>query len=411
MMAAMPSLRTFPEGFLWGSATSSHQVEGGNQGNDWWAWEAAPGHIHDGTRSGDACDWWRGRAEEDLSLAAEYGQNAHRLGLEWSRLEPEPGRFDEAAFDRYRAILAHAHKLGLRSLVTLYHFSLPTWAAAQGWTAPSLAPAFARFAEACAQRLSPLVDLWATINEPLVLAFMAYFGRQWPPGLGSTLAFARAVRQLLRGHVAARAAVHRVQPDAQVGIVLNLPAFDAANPRDPRDRAVCKLQETVFNEAFLRALDGRYDFLGLNYYGRYQVAFDLSLVGRMFGRHVQTPTVSTPNTDWGQISPEGLTRQLLRVQRLGRPIYVTENGVYDNHDRVRPGYLRDHVRAVHDAIRAGADVRGYFHWSLVDNFEWAEGWAAHFGLFAVDRATQTRTPKDSARIYAEICRANAIACP
>jgi beta-glucosidase len=395
--------RRFPEGFLLGCATSSHQVEGGNQANDWWDWEMLPGKIAGGERSGDACAWWHGQAETDLTLAAGLGQNAHRLSLEWSRLEPEPGRWDAAAFDRYASLLAHLRQLGMRSMVTLHHFSLPRWVGPAGWTDPSLPARFAQLAAECARRLGPLVDLWATINEPLVLVFMAYLGRAWPPGHGSMGSALRAIRRLREAHLAAHAAIHGVHDDARVGVVLNLPVFDAARPRDPRDRAVRRAQEFLFNEWFLRSLKGRHDFLGLNYYGRYAVRFDLGAAGQIFGRHVQTPTVSTPRTDWGQIHPRGLTDQLRWLGRFGAPVYVTENGVYDNEDRVRPQVLRDHLAAVLDALDQGVDVRGYFHWSLVDNFEWAEGWRAHFGLIAVDRQTQARRPKASAEVYARIC--------
>ncbi len=395
----------FPDGFLLGCATSAHQVEGGNASNDWWEWEGRAGKIHDGSRSGEACGWWGGRAEEDLGLAAEYGQNAHRLGVEWSRLEPAPGRFDGAAFDRYAHLLAHLRRLGMSSMVTLHHFTLPRWTGDSGFVDARLAPAFGAFAGECARRLGSLVDRWVTINEPMVLGFMAYLGRSWPPGCGSPAAFARAARTLRQAHLAAFESVHRVQPGAEVGIVLNMPGFAPARPADLRDRAAAALQELLFNRAFLASLGGRYDFLGLNYYGRYDVRFSLRAAGTVFGQHVQRPTVATANNDWGQIDPDGLRRRLLALAYLGRPLYVTENGVFDNEDTVRPAFLRDHVSAVHAARRAGADVRGYFHWSLVDNFEWAEGWSTRFGLFAVDPRTQARTPRSSARVYRDICRA------
>lgn len=158
----------------------------------------------------------------------------------------------------------------------------------------------------------------------------------------------------------------------------------------------------------LPELRGALDWIGVNYYGRYRVVFDPRAGGELFGRRLADQTVHTPWTDWGEIHPPGLTHQLLRVARFGVPIYVTENGVYDNTDAVRPGFIVDHVRAVHAAIQRGADVRGYFHWSLIDNFEWAEGWSTHFGLLALDRATQARRPRESAAVYAAICRANGI---
>ena len=158
-------------------------------------------------------------------------------------------------------------------------------------------------------------------------------------------------------------------------------------------------------------LGGSLDFVGVNYYGRYAVQFDLRSAGILFGKHVQEPTIRTGGCDWGEISPAGLTRQLLRLSRLGVPLYVTENGIRDSDDALRPSFLREHVAALHQAIRLGAEVRGYFHWSLVDNFEWAEGWVPRFGLRALDPATQRRTPRGSAAVYARICRANALGVP
>ena len=158
-------------------------------------------------------------------------------------------------------------------------------------------------------------------------------------------------------------------------------------------------------------LRGSFDFLGVNYYGRYAVHFDLRSPALMFGKHVQEPTIRTGGCDWGEISPDGLTRQLVRLSRLGVPLYVTENGIRDSDDVLRPSFLREHIAAVREAIRLGADVRGYFHWSLVDNFEWAEGWVPRFGLRALDRGTQRRTERPSAGIYARICQANGLDAP
>lgn len=419
----------FPEGFLWGAATSSHQVEGGNDNCDWWDWEQRAGSIHDGTRSGDAAGWWSGRAEEDLGRAAALGHSAHRLSVEWSRIEPTPGRYDDAALARYAAILDVARTHGLRTMVTLHHFTLPRWAARGGsWLDPALPERFGALATRCAEAWGDRVDLWATLNEPNVQGLMGYGAGWWPPGHTRLDLALRAMTNLLRAHAAAYQALHRARSSASVGIVLNLPCIDPDRPAHPLDRAVAHAQDWAFSGVWLWALRhgrlapplaarprrvpglaGSFDWLGVNYYGRMAVRFDPLAPRRAFGRHVQEPSVRRGLADWGQIHPSGLARELRRAAALGAPVYVTENGICDPDDRLRPRYLVDHVRAVRQVLAEGVDVRGYFHWSLVDNFEWAEGWSAPFGLYVLDRRTQARTPRRSAAVYAAICKSHGAA--
>lgn len=426
----------FPEGFLFGAATSSHQVEGWDTESDWWAWERRTGTIVDGTTAGEAAGWWTGKAEEDLAEAAALGQNAHRMSLEWSRLEPEAGRFDAEAFERYREILRFAREHGMSTLLTLNHFTLPRWIERLGgWAHPNVPALFEGFADRAARELGPLVDLWATLNEPSVLAFMAYAGDRWPPGKKSITQCFVAVRHMLDAHARAYRALHRELPQPRVGIVLNCPSFAPADPSRRLDRLAAAGQDWAFNGAKLLALrEGTlrfplawtqkaaselarsFDWVGLNYYGRYEVRFDPRATETPLGRHVQTPTVRTEHNDWGQPSPEGMVEQLERLRRLGVPMYVTENGTFEPGDTLvgdashvdRERYLVDHVRALAGAVKRGLDVRGYFCWSLVDNFEWAEGWSTRFGLLALDRETQTRTPRPVASTYAAICRARGV---
>jgi beta-glucosidase len=259
-----------------------------------------------------------------------------------------------------------------------------------------------------------------------VLALMGYATERWPPGLNQTSAFARALANMLRAHAAGYRAVHEALPGASVGIVMSLPAFVPARPRRS-DATAAAGQDWIFNGVMLAALDRgwllpplslgpkridglakSFDWLGVNYYGCYHVQFDPGAPQRAFGKHVDMGNVRTATGDWGAPHPVGLTDQLVRLGRFGVPLFVTENGVFDNEDRTRPSYLVDHVRAVHRAIAQKADVRGYFHWSLVDNFEWAEGWRTRFGLIAIDRRTQERRVRGSARVFAGICRANAV---
>jgi beta-glucosidase len=402
----------FPKGFLFGAATSHHQVEGGApdalEPSDWTDWTRARDRIADGSSADVACDWWRGRAEADLSLARSLGHTAHRLSVSWARIEPSPGRFDEAALDRYDAILSHARAIGLTASVTLHHFTLPRWLAARGGFGNE--ESVERFASFCArvvERLRERVDRWATINEPSVYAMMSWGTAKWPPGARSALGQFTVLARLGRAHDAAYRAIKRAVPEASVGIVLNAPAFDPDRPERARDRAVTFAQDHAFTGRTLGALDrrGTFDWLGLNYYGRYRVRFDPRAAPLLFGRHVQKG-IRHGEVDWGEPSPEGLTRNLVRFAALGRPVFVTENGVFDPTDALRQRYLVDHVSAVHAAIARGADVRGYFHWSLLDNFEWAEGWQTPFGLIEVDRTTGERRVRGSARRYQRIIEAS-----
>ncbi len=418
----------FPDGFLFGAATSHHQVED-HEPSDWADWTRDGRRTVDGSSAGAACGWWSGRAEEDLRLAASLGHDAHRLGLSWARLEPERDRFDERAFDRYAAILDAAHGSGLRVMATLFHFTLPRWLAAEGGClAPRFPERFARFCDRVARRLGDRIDLVATINEPSVLAFMAYAGKRWPPGLGRIDAYFGALAQILRAHAAGWAALKDARPSSQVGIVLNAPRFDPASSRR-RDALAASLQDRFFNAIVLDALTLKesrfsraasplrvralpaiaglrksFDFLGLNYYGRYRVRFDPGAPGTLFGSHETSRNVKLEHVDWGEVHPEGLTQQLLRFAKAspGTPLYVTENGIMDPTDARRGPYLEAHLDAVGRAIAQGAPVRGYFHWSLLDNFEWAEGYTAPFGLVAVDRVTGARQPRPSAHRYREL---------
>ena len=422
--------RRFPPGFLWGTATSAHQVEGGNT-NQWSEWERQPGHIWHEQRSGDACNWWHD-AEQDFDRAAALGQNAHRLSIEWSRIEPVEGRFDDRAIQRYRQMLSALHARGIEPMVTLHHFTDPLWLTADGgWLDDRTPERFARFAEYAVQALGDLCSLWCTINEPVIFATMGYLNGEFPPGMRDIGATLRVARNTLLGHAAAAAAIRRVSPRHRVGLAHHVRPLDA-DSRSPLDLAVSALYDYLFNGVVLEALRtgrippplgaglrsvpdlaGSCDFFGLNYYTRAHVAFDYRASSTMFGRYFTRQNVlqsdaGKAGATYGEIYPAGLYRALKRVSKLGVPIYITETGLPDADDDVRPQFLLDHLAAVHRAIADGVDVRGVFVWSLVDNFEWGEGWGLRFGLYALDETTQQRTLRPSGALYAAIARANAI---
>jgi beta-glucosidase len=296
-------------------------------------------------------------------------------------------------------------------MVTLHHFTLPSWLAAGGGVLAADFPArLAAFARNAARALGDLCGTWITVNEPNVLAAHAYLLGVWPPAKKDPLLAWRAQRRLLAAHDAAYRALKETRPDAQVGVAHHLRAVEPAHPRSPADRAAAALFGRVFNEAFARAAcaHGTQDFFGLNYYSRDVVRFSARHARELFvARGIPE---GSPVSDLGwEIYPPGLG-QLVRTwaRRSGLPVYVTENGIADARDAKRGAFLVDHLRELERAIAEGVDVRGYYHWSLLDNFEWAEGYAPRFGLVEVDYATLERRPRPSALLYARIARERAL---
>jgi beta-glucosidase len=419
----------FPSGFLLGCASAAHQVEGGNH-NDWSRFEQEPGRIRDGSVSGIACDHWN-RYASDLADLAALGQNAHRFSVEWSRIEPEPGRVDEEALDHYVQVARRCTELGMEPLVTLHHFTLPLWLAEEGGVLAPEAPAlFGRFASVCARALAGRVRWWTTINEPVILATLGYLFGEWPPARHSMRDALASLRAMVQMHAAATAALRaegrRQGAEVRVSIAHHYRGMLPERPRHPLDRAAAAVPDWLLNRWFVLACrDGRLrppvgwgqrlpaaagslDWLGVNYYTDDLVAFDPRAPGRLFSRQRPDPALPASTYGWS-IDARGLRRALVRVWREHRlPLVVTENGVADRADELRPRYLVDHLAAVASAIADGADVRGYLHWTALDNFEWAQGYSQRFGLFEVDRDTMERRPKPSAAVFARICRAGGI---
>ncbi len=425
-MASQTAELTFPANFLWGTATASHQVEGGNANNDWWEWEQQSGRIRDGTTSGLACDHYH-RYREDFDLLASLHQNAHRLSLEWSRLEPAPGTVDRDAVRHYREVLEYLHRVGLEPVVTLHHFTNPRWLAAKGgWEVPEVVDRFAAYVARAVDAFGDLVRYWVPINEPVVYATMGYLTGIWPPGKRSLPRLIAVLQNMLRGHARAARLIHERSPrsDVQVGVAHHVRVFDAYRPLLPGDRFVARLGEALFNRAVLHALvDGRYhfpfgrgpipdgdgalDFIGVNYYSREMATFDFRRPRTFFGSYFAHPTHPKTAAGW-EIYPEGVYRVLKYVARFKKPILITENGVADERDELRPGFLLAHLEEIHRAMREGVPVTGYLHWSALDNFEWAEGRRLRFGLIHVDYETFQRTVKPSGELYAAICAAGGI---
>lgn len=415
----------FPEGFLWGTATAAHQVEGRNPNNTWTAWEQEEGRIIGGQKSGLACDWWGGRWREDFDRAQSTFQNAHRLSIAWSRIQPTQDRWDETALDYYREMLIGLKSRGIVPMVTLHHFSEPLWLAEMGgWENPEVIDLFAAFTAKAVEALSPYCNLWVTINEPDVFAFSAYIEGLFPPGKKDLKAAYQVLNNMVRAHAKAYHVIHDLQPEAQVGSSYHYRQFKPAT-WFPVDHWLAKLFNTLFNDLFPRTLvDGNFnavfkkdripeaigtqDFIGLNYYANDLIQFNLNEKEHMFVKLSFPKDALLSETGFIANQPEGMEACVRWGMQFGKPIYITENGVEDSTDEMRPRYLVEHLHALWRAINDNAPVKGYFHWSLVDNFEWERGWSQRFGLWGLDEETQKRIRRPSVDLFAEICRLNGI---
>jgi beta-glucosidase len=389
---------SFPDGFLWGTATSAHQVEGGNVYNDSWLAEHVPG-SHYAEPSGDACDHYH-RYESDIALIAGLGLGAYRFSLEWSRIEPEDGEFSRAALDHYRRMLDACHEHGLTPFLTFHHFTSPRWiAAAGGWEERRTAERFARFCERAMRHLGDLVPYACTLNEPNlggllhgVLGIPAprpghpvLFQNAWSP---------HAIEVMRAAHGLALEAIKGVRAETSVGLTVALTAWDAM----PGGEAAMARLRRIAEDAFLDDLEG--DFIGVQNYTGMRVGPD----------GPAEPAATAERTQMGYVFQPGALGQAIRraVEMTGLPVFVTENGVATHDDERRVQFISRALASLESCLVDGLDVRGYFYWSLFDNFEWVFGYRPTFGLVAVDRATQERTVKPSARRLGEIARANGL---
>jgi beta-glucosidase len=418
----------FPRGFLWGTATSSHQVEGNNTNNQWWKWEEE-GHTRD--RSGLACDWWGGRWREDFDRAAETGQNTHRFSVEWSRIQPEPDKWDEDALEKYRAMLRGLKERGMTPMVTLHHFTDPLWVTEQGaWETEAVVPLFERFVRKTVDALKEYCTLWCTLNEPTGYALNGYIAGgvgAFPPGKNNLRLAMQVQANLVRGHAAAYRAIHQLQPEARAGIAHHYRSVAPHRAWSPLDRFVANNFFSGINLGFVSALaegvmrtpigsvripeaKGTQDYFGFNYYTRERVAFDLRRVNTLFGRNFYRKDAELSDHGFLAVEPDGMFEGLKWIVRTfpNLPILVTENGVNSADDKIRPRYTALHIHQMWRAVNFNWPIKGYYHWSLVDNFEWDMGWGHRFGLWGLDPETQKRIRRPSVDFYMEVCKENGL---
>jgi len=434
----------FPDNFLWGCATSAYQIEGspladGAGPSIWQRFAHTPNLVHGGDTGDVACDHYR-RFGSDVALMRELGLNAYRFSTSWSRILPRGrGALNPAGLDFYErlvdALLAH----GIEPMLTLFHWDLPAALEDRGgWLNPDIASWFAEYAAILFDKLDDRVKLWTTLNEPWVVADAGYLHGVLAPGHRNRFEAPIASHHMLRAHGAAVQA-YRAAGKHRIGIVVNIEPKYPASP-DPADRAAVARADAYMNRQYLDPLFfGRYpdelrdifddawphweaddfsliaqplDFLGVNYYTRNVTRFD-PCAWPLRAAPVRQRRATYTETGW-EVFAQGLTDTLVWVkERYGSlPLYVTENGAafFDpptaDGDRIadplRVDYLRKHIAATHAALARGVDMRGYFAWSLLDNFEWSLGYSKRFGIVHVDFETQKRTPKESALFYAQV---------
>ncbi len=415
--------RDFPESFLFGCATSAFQVEG-HIDNDWERWAQA-GRLKDPqARCGKATDHWN-RYEEDFDLLAQMGANAYRMSIEWARVEPEPGVFDDEALDRYARMISALRARDIEPFVTLLHFTHPTWFhELSPWHSPAAPERFAAFTQQVLEAIGDQVGHYTVLNEPNVWLAAAYVEGVAPGGTRGLSTTVKAAEGLVRAHAAAHRQIKAIAgPNAQVGISQNHVRFAPSDRNSRAERAAAKTLADVFNHALVEAMvSGRLqmggfpgaskhiseaertlDFIGVNYYSRLFVETKVLPKPELALFYEDRQGMGISDLGW-EIYPQGLTEALQEMNGYGLPLYITENGIDDRDDSRRARYIHDHLEAAINAMRRGVDLRGYFHWSLLDNFEWLEAYEPRFGLVHVDYESQVRTPKASAEYFAEVIR-------
>jgi beta-glucosidase len=391
----------FPKDFLWGAAASSYQVEGNNANCDWWEWEKKNG-LKD--ISGPACRHYE-LYKADFDLAKSLDHNAHRLSIEWSRVEPRQGEFSEKELAHYRDVIASLRQRGIEPIVTLHHFTNPLWfAALGGWKNKHSADYFLSYVKKIVELLAEDVHYWITINEPMVYIYHSYILGVWPPQEKSFSASKKVEKNLVAAHLKAYRLIRDIYrrnklPLPAVSIAQNLQAFVACSPT-LKNKIAVYLREHLYNFVFIEKLIRRktLDFIGINYYGRNLA--DVEGWGFMNllldnCRHNHLP-LEKNSLGW-DIYPEGLGRLLLKLKKYKLPVMITENGICTEDDSQRWRFIRSHLEQVAASIGRGVKVIGYIYWSLIDNFEWDKGFGPRFGLIGVDYNTYQRTIRESAK--------------
>lgn len=406
----------FPQGFFWGASTASHQVEGGNH-NQWTVWELAhakelaqtahqrlsylPTWHEIKEQAEDPANYISGDGvkhnemfREDIQLLKSLNFNAFRFGIEWSRIEPEEGKWNEEAIKHYQSYIAELRKQGIEPFMNLWHWTLPVWFADKGgFTKRENLQYFDRFVEKVGDELVDDVLYILTLNEPNVYASFSYLAGEWVPQVKNPWQFIKVYWNLTRAHIRAYKILKAKKPSLNIGIAAQLANVQAKRPHNLLDNLSTKIMRYLWNWWFLLRIKNQQDFIGFNYY----FTDYYSGLGKR-----KNPSMPISDLGW-YMEPEGLYPLLVRIwARYKKPIFITENGLADERDQYRRWWIEESVVAMERAISEGIDIRGYFHWSLLDNFEWKYGWWPKFGLVEVDTSNgMKRTVRPSAKWFAE----------
>lgn len=422
----------FSKDFKFCVATAGHQIEGQNSASDWWEWEKIPGKIKTGEHSGRATDHL-GRLEEDVQLLNNIGVQQYRMSLEWARLEPTPGVWNEEAFQHYERelkLLTEGDRK-IEPLITLNHFTLPAWVQNQGgWESPETVDHFLRYVREVDARFGKYVQTWTTFNEPMVLVFMGHLMGTFPPGKKDPQAFSTALINILFAHAKSYKLLHesaeKRNQKVAVGFAHHLRVFEPSRFWHPVDRYLAGLIDQGFNwavpdalrtgtlsihfpnwvdiEEEIPGLKGSQDYVGINYYTREHVRFNLTLQGMETWFSLVVPE-SAPRTDFNwEIYPQGMMQVLTKINKKfpELPIMILENGISDSLDIKRRRFLVDHLKVVAGAIEKGLPIKNYCYWTLMDNFEWTEGYSQRFGLYEVDPTTLQRSLRESGEFFKSV---------
>ncbi len=396
----------FPDNFLWGVSTSAYQIEGGIK-CDWSEWEKKRVNSKKFKKSGQKKeDFICGKAcnsyvlwKEDLKLIKKLNCNAYRLSIDWARIQPQKNTFNISAINHYREQLKEYKKQGLTTVLTIWHWTLPTWFSKEGgWASKKAVKHFLNYAKTVIRELDVYVDYWVTLNEPTIHITNGYLNGKFPPNKINPFKAWRVLKNLAKAHNYTYDFIHKYyNTPTSIAMISNY--FEPAHIWNPVEVLLAKIGKYFSNDLFLNKIKNHLDYLGVDYYFHNRMVF--------YPPFKKNLNKKTNDLGW-EIFPQGLYHILKDLKKYNKPIIILENGLADKDDKYRADFIRDHLFYAHKAIQEGVDLRGYFHWSLLDNFEWDKGWSPKFGLHSFDKKTFVRSPRPSAKVYGKICKDNGL---